>query len=102
MVGVWERMIVVTRRILDSILLDCKRVSQTHEVLVTFMAEACAIINSRPLTPVCSDPECTEILTPATLLTQKIDSGMQPLVEFDPKNMYRAQWQRVQTSADIF
>ena len=100
--GVWERMIGVTRRILDSMLLDCKRVALTHEVLVTFMAEACAIINSRPLTPVSSDPECTEILTPSTLLTQKTDSGLQPLIEFDPKNMYRAQWQRVQTLADIF
>ena len=100
--GVWERMIGVTRRILDSMLLDCKRVALTHEVLVTFMAEACAIINSRPLTPVSSDPECTEILTPSTLLTQKTDSGLQPLTEFDPKNMYRAQWQRVQTLADIF
>ena len=100
--GVWERMIGVTRRILDSMLLDCKRVALTHEVLVTFMAEARAIINSRPLTPVSSDPECTEILTPSTLLTQKTDSGLQPLTEFDPKNMYRAQWQRVQTLADIF
>lgn len=100
--GVWERMIGVTRRILDSMLLDCKRVVLTHEVLVTFMAEACVIINSRPLTTVSSDQECTEILTPSTLLTKKTDSGLQPLIEFDQKNMYRAQWQRVQTLADIF
>ena len=47
--GVWERLIGVARRILDSMLRDIGTL--THEVLVTLMAEVTAIINSRPLVP---------------------------------------------------
>ena len=43
--GVWERMIGVTRRILDSVMLDISAKHLTHDVLVTLMAEVCAIIN---------------------------------------------------------
>ncbi|XP_062599560.1 uncharacterized protein LOC134261107 [Saccostrea cucullata] len=55
--GVWERMIGITRRILDAILLDYGSRSLTHEVLTTFLAEASSIINSRPLVSVSTDPE---------------------------------------------
>ncbi|VDH94099.1 Hypothetical predicted protein [Mytilus galloprovincialis] len=37
------------------------------------MAEVSAIVNSRPLVPVSTDPENPLILTPAMLLTQKTD-----------------------------
>lgn len=47
--GSWERMIGITRRILDSVLLNVKTL--THEVLVTLMAEISAIINARPIVP---------------------------------------------------
>ena len=36
--GVWERMIGITRKILDSMLLDAGAKNLTHEVLTTFMA----------------------------------------------------------------
>ena len=36
------------------------------------MAEVAAIINARPLVPVSTDPDDPFILTPATLLTQKV------------------------------
>ncbi len=65
--GVWERMIGVTRRILDSLLTNVAAGKLTHEVLVTLMAEVTAIVNARPLVPVSSDPECPEILSPAML-----------------------------------
>ena len=71
--GVWERMIGLTRRILDSILLDPKTKPLTHETLVTFMAEASAIINARPITQVSTDPDSPMILRPSTLLTGKVD-----------------------------
>lgn len=64
-------MIGVTRRILDSVLADLTPICLTHEVLTTLMAEVTAKVNARPLVPVPSDPEMPEILTPATLLTQK-------------------------------
>ena len=66
--GVWERLIGVARRILDSMLLDVSNL--THEILVTLMAEISAIVNSRPVS---YDKEFPEILCPATLLTHKFD-----------------------------
>lgn len=47
--GVWERMIGIVRRILDSMLMGAAGKNLTHKVLATFMVEVCAIVNSRPL-----------------------------------------------------
>ncbi|XP_037503363.1 uncharacterized protein LOC119378234 [Rhipicephalus sanguineus] len=69
--GAWERMIGITRRILDSMLIQNRHHHLTHDTLATFMAEVSAIINARPLAPVSYDPEDPYLLTPATLLTQK-------------------------------
>ena len=97
--GVWERMIGVTRRILDSMLSDTSSKHLTHEVLTTLMAEVMAIINARPLVPVSSDQTCPEVLSPAMLLTQKqcstVHSVCQPV---DP----RVQWKYIQSLADTF
>lgn len=76
--GAWECMIGIARRILDSMLQDSKNVQITHELLSTFMAEVCAIMNARPLVPVSSDPESPLILTPAMLLTMKAGSVPPP------------------------
>ena len=101
--GVWERMIGVTRRILDSLMLEMKTKSLTHEVLTTFMSEVCAIVNSRPIVPICSDPASPFILTPATLLTQKVNQrDIPPLDDQDITNLYKAQWKQVQTLANVF
>ena len=67
-------MIGVTRRILDSIFADLGPRHLTHEVFSTLMAEVTAIVNTRSLIPVPSDPDMPEILTHATLLTQKSES----------------------------
>ncbi|KAK7893312.1 hypothetical protein WMY93_022464 [Mugilogobius chulae] len=61
--GAWERMIGVSRRILDGLLLDVKQPQLTHEVLVTLMAEVTAIVNARPLVPISADPDAPLILT---------------------------------------
>ena len=68
--GVWERVIGITRRVLDSLLMDGIKNKLTHEMLVTFLAEASAIVNSRPLVPLTSDPDDPTPLTPSLLLTQ--------------------------------
>ena len=73
----------------------------THEDLVKFLAEASAINNSRPLVTVSTDPEYPFILTPYTLLTKKTDKDEEPGL-FDEKNIYRAQWMRVQQFVDLF
>ncbi|XP_060067060.1 uncharacterized protein LOC132547309 [Ylistrum balloti] len=57
MAGSWERLIGTVRRILDSMLRNTDTLHLTHEVLTTFLAEACAIVNQRPLVPVSDDPE---------------------------------------------
>lgn len=79
--GAWERMIGVTRRILDSMLKDVANL--THEVLVTLLAEVTAIVNSRPLVLVSYDSEMPEILTPSVLLTQKTNIAEQTLCQLD-------------------
>ncbi len=100
--GVWERMIGVTRRILDSLMTTVSLRSLTHDVLCTFMAEVCAIINARPVVPISSDPETPFILSPSTLLTHKTDHVSSEMDGWDIKDMYRAQWKQVQVLAEMF
>ncbi|XP_053375012.1 uncharacterized protein LOC128547190 [Mercenaria mercenaria] len=99
--GVWERLISIVRRILDSMLVDL-RGDLTHEVLATFMAEVCSIINSRPLVTLSADPECPTVLSPAMLLTQKPADVGTFLSETNLRDMYKAQWRRVQCLSNMF
>ena len=100
--GVWERMIGVCRRILDAVLRETK-VPLTHELLTTFLAEVCAIVNSRPLVPVSTDPEAPEILTPATILTMKTTPLYAPPGDYtQTTNTFGRQWRRVQHLAETF
>ncbi|XP_052787345.1 uncharacterized protein LOC128222405 [Mya arenaria] len=100
--GVWERMIGVVRRALDSILTGHKLQNLTHDVLATLMAEVCAIVNARPLVPVSHDAEAPEILSPSMLLTQKSSSPISFNENLSIKDIYRAEWKRVQVLADQF
>ncbi|XP_035808144.2 uncharacterized protein LOC118470918 [Amphiprion ocellaris] len=100
--GSWERLIGVARRILDAMLLQTGPTRLTHEVLSTFMAEVTAIINSRPLVPISTDPDNPAILTPAMLLTQKTSAISAPSGNFDSAQLYGKQWKRVQCLADTF
>ncbi|XP_061178286.1 uncharacterized protein LOC133186914 [Saccostrea echinata] len=99
--GVWERLIGVTRRVLDSMLLNIPPGSLTHEVLTTFLAEASAIVNSRPLVPVSTDPDDPLPLSPSLILTHKPVSTVDR-APTDRKDLLRSQWRRVQQLADTF
>ncbi|XP_073435740.1 uncharacterized protein [Dendrobates tinctorius] len=100
--GSWERMIGIARRILDSMVLQLGTLTITHDTLITFMAEVVAIMNARPLTLISNDPEDPLLLTPATLLTQKVGTVAAPTDEFPSKDLYRCQWKKVQTLSNTF
>ena len=90
--GIWERMIGIARRILDSMLSELPSKRLTHEVLSTLMAEITAIVNNTPLIPVSNDPEAPEILTPSTLLTQKPTALTATPGQFTSKDLHTAQF----------
>ena len=69
---------------------------------VSLMAEVTAIVNSRPLLPVPSDPEMPEILTPATLLTHKSRALKSIPGSFSSTELYSKQWRQVQHLANMF
>ena len=100
--GVWERMIGIARRILNSMLSENKHRNLTHEVLCTFMYEVTAIINSRPLVPVSTDPEQPLVLSPSVLLTQKTNMWDKDFKCIDLSDSYKTQWKFVQMLAEKF
>ncbi|XP_033999688.1 uncharacterized protein LOC117493300 [Trematomus bernacchii] len=97
--GAWERMIGVARRVLDALLLKNKD-KLTHEVLATLMAEVMTIMNARPLVPISYDTDLPEILSPATLLTQKASVTPTPPGDFELDHLCKAQWRQVQSLAN--
>ncbi|KAK0153094.1 hypothetical protein N1851_005228 [Merluccius polli] len=100
--GAWERLIDVARRILDSMFPQERFSSLTHEVLITLMAEVCAIINARPLLPVPTDPESPLILILSMLLSQKTGTPSSPPSDFGKAEILRQQWKQVQHLAETF
>lgn len=100
--GSWEQMIGLTRCILDSMLMGIAPRQLTHEVLTTFSAEVTAIVNSQPLIPVSTDPSFPLILTPATLLTQKVGVPSIPPGNFDESDLFRRQWRQVKHLSNVF
>ncbi|XP_051780659.1 uncharacterized protein LOC127527082 [Erpetoichthys calabaricus] len=99
--GAWERMIGMTRRILDSMFLQNRQSHLTHEVLCTFLTEVSAILNARPLVPISSDPEMPFLLSPAMLLTQKTGVSAPP-GNFTRNDLFKSQWRQVQAMANEF
>lgn len=99
--GVWERLIGIVRRILVSMMAELSR-DLTHEVLTTFMAEICSIVNSRPLVPISTDPDNPMVLSPMMLLTQKPVEQGEYSSEISLKDMYKAQWRRVKCLSNMF
>ncbi|XP_057688053.1 uncharacterized protein LOC130913445 [Corythoichthys intestinalis] len=98
--GSWERLIGLSRRILNAILLK-NNIQLTHDVLWTLLMEVTAIINARPLVPVSNDSESPFILSPAMILTQKVGVPAPP-GEFTDKDLYLKQWRQVQSLANQF
>ena len=92
----------VIRRVLDLLFVSSKVRNLTHDVLATFMAEVCAIVNCRPIVPVSSDGENPEILSLSMLLTQKVVPPSSFHQNLSLKDIYQEEWKRVQILADHF
>ncbi|XP_029204334.2 uncharacterized protein LOC114968363 [Acropora millepora] len=101
--GVWERQIKTIRSILDHLLKDLAGRLDTSSFR-TFLYEAMAIINSRPLTTQClNDPLSPTPLTPNHLLTMKQRVYSPPPGCFTPEDIYaRKRWRRVQYVVEQF
>ena len=96
--GVWERIIRSIRKILRALL---RQQVISDEMLQTLMSEIQGILNSRPLTPVSSDPKDLDPLTPNHLLLFKANPNLPP-GSFCKDVYSKRRWKQVQYLADIF
>ena len=97
--GSWERIIRSVRKILRA-LLGQQLISD--EMLRTMMTEVQGILNSRPLTPVSSDPKDLEPLIPNHLLLLRANPNL-PGGIFNKEDVYsKRRWRQVQYMSDIF
>lgn len=100
--GSWERMIRSIRNVL-SVLLSTHGSRIDDEQLHTFMVEAEAIVNSRPITYLSSDVADSLPITPQQLLTLKSRIVLPPPGIFLKEHIYcRKRWRAVQYLADQF
>ncbi|PFX14897.1 hypothetical protein AWC38_SpisGene20907 [Stylophora pistillata] len=101
--GVWERQIRSVRNVLAS-LLESHGIQLDDESLRTFMVEAEAIVNCRPLTVnTINSSRSPEPLTPNHLLTMKSRVIMPPPGDFKRADLYLSKrWRRVQYLANEF
>ena len=101
--GVWERQIRSVRNVLNA-LLDKNGTQLNDEALRTFLCEAEAIVNSRPLTvDNLNDPMSLSPLTPNHLLTLKTKIVLPPPGVFNHADQYcKKRWRRVQHLANEF
>ena len=100
--GVFERQIGAIRRVFEGILQEFGS-SLNAESLTTFLYEATAIVNARPLACVNINDETLEPLTPNHLLTGKARIVVSPPGTFVKDDMYLIKhWRRVQYLANLF
>lgn len=91
--GALERMIGVSKHILDSMLQQISPSCLMHDMLNTLMAEVTGIVTLRSLTPISTDPESPFLLTSALILTQKGHTLLPPPGDFEETDLHRQQWE---------
>ncbi|KAK3746502.1 hypothetical protein QZH41_001765 [Actinostola sp. cb2023] len=92
--GVWERQIRTVRSVLSAIL-QKNGAQLNDEALRTFMCEAEAVVNSRPLTAEnITSPDFLEALTPNHFLTMKTKVVLPPPGVFQTADRYAKKWWR--------
>ena len=95
--GVWERQIRSIRNVMNALMKE-HGTQMDEEILRTFICEAEATVNNRPLTvETLNDPLSEPPLSPSMLLTGKTKLVLPPLGEFKGEDMYcKKKWRRTQ------
>ncbi|GFW03848.1 uncharacterized protein TNCV_2049641 [Trichonephila clavipes] len=97
--GFWEANIKSMERILLRV---AKSAIMNFEELTTLMAQIEAVLNSRPLSPLSSDPNDLNPLTPGHFLTNcAISSFPEPYTASDSLS-YHSRWKLIQSLRDKF
>ncbi|GFT14719.1 integrase catalytic domain-containing protein [Trichonephila clavipes] len=97
--GLWEANIKSMKRILLRV---AKSAIMNFEELTTLMAQIEAVLNSRPLSPLSSDPNDLNPLTPGHFLTNcAISSFPEPYTASDSLP-YHSRWKLIQSLRDKF
>ena len=101
--GAWERCIRTVRSVLAALMKDHGTILD-DDSLRTVLAEAAAIVNSRPLSvDNLFDPTAPLPITPNHLLTMKTSTVMPPPGNFIRADIYsRKRWRRVQYLMNVF
>jgi hypothetical protein len=98
--GVFESLIRPCRQILESISSDS--IVPSREVMVTLLTKVERIMINRPLCKVSNDPKDPETLTPAMLLTPRVNWVAFPPGLPEGASYHRANWRLVQHLTNIF
>lgn len=99
--GIWERQIRTIRKLMCAMLKE-QPIKLTDDALQTLMCEIESILNSRPLTPISSDSNDLEALTPNHILLQKAGPSFPPGI-FHQSDLYiRRRWRQVQYLSNLF
>ena len=92
--GIWERQIQTVRSVLSA-LMERNGQQMNNEALRTFMCEAEAVVNSRPLvSESITAPGLAEALTPNHFLTFKTKVVLPPPGVFKSADLYSRKWWR--------
>jgi len=98
--GIWEREIRSVRKVLSALMKE-KPTKLTDENLQTFLCEVEFILNNRPITPISSDPNDIEALTPNHILLLRPGDFLTPDA-YSSESTYSKKWKQVQHLSSVF
>ncbi|XP_064627989.1 uncharacterized protein LOC135487823 [Lineus longissimus] len=100
--GVFERMIGLTRKVLNSVISQHSIRKMDEDCFRTLLCEVQAILNDRPITKLSDQSDDLEALTPNHLLLMKRQPSLPPGV-FEKEEIYvKRRWRQVQYLSDLF